>query len=541
MILDKNNMGIGKNNRLTTHSSPQQIPNKMSFAPASFATTHHGKARAATIVSVRDFYVRSEPEEAFYLCYDLRGDKMINIRSCSTRNPSLELSITQLIQKGGKIILLDARWKEGTTVQDMDGFLNHIVSTDDASVRFHDGFVGIGILRMAKSILMLLLSATNEEQTMYRSAFFRLLGFLHRLVDIDRAEYGARWFGPVRAAIEVSGKMEDVLIESLAESVLGCVRTQARAFRSMELALHRAFKRDRELRSNMLMPLVLLFKTFLIRDDMRDDAALEKAFRVMDLPAFSNLDIIKTLLDEMFPALAEHAPAILAAVESSSRFYPPETMVLPDGSRLMARTMIPHGIQAMRGEIEEESEGVYRLNVNQVNDYIPILFDIPASGALHITFSGQPIRESDVNKHGPGVLVRSYTSRPTRTDAFKGQMGITLRGGIGTGLGAPSILRARPAFLDGIDAPVVLGTVIMDREHMRLSSPSWSAPIAHPHHAMGIGAIYFKGIRDITFTVRHEPPIAVAVDAVPVRGFRLSEIRTSRLESLQERAMSSSF
>lgn len=527
------------NKDLTFLFFPTDIYNQeMSFAPASFATTHHGKSRTPTEISLREFYIRCEPTEATYLRYDLIGDKMVNIRQCSTRSPSFEESITQLINDHGKIILLDARWNPGISVENMDGFFNHILSTEDVSIRFHNGFVGIGMLRMTKSIFMLLLTSDNEQQAIYRSAFFRILGFLYRLVRIDNEQYEGRWFGPVRVAIEVSGKMEDVLIECLAETVLGCVKTQARTFRSFELALHRALERNCELKNNMLMPLVLLFKTYLIRDDMRDDAALDKAFRVLELPSYSNLDVVNALIGEMFRELRKHASAILVAAESSLRFYPPETIGFSDGSRLMTRTTMPYGIQAMRGEIEEESDGVYRLNVDQVNDYIPILFDIPADGALSLTFSGQPLRDSDVNKYGPGVLVRSYTSRPHRTEAFRGQMGLTLRGGFGTGIGAPSVLRARPAFLDGTEMPVILGTVIMDRVWMKLSSPSWTAPIEQMHNITNmttIGAVYFKGIKDITFTVRHEIPIAPITADLP--GFRLSEMRTSRFESLQERAM----
>jgi len=527
-------------------SSQQILNNNMSFAPASFATTHHGKSRSFNTVSLRDFYLQCEPEEATYLRYDVVGDKIINIRQCSTRSPSLEESITQLVQNRGKIILLDARWRTGASPISMDGFLNHIMPAEDASIKFHDGMVGIGLLRMAKSLFMLLLSSNNEDQATYRTAFFRILGFIHRLVDIDARQSDGRWFGPVRAAIEASGQMEDVLIEYLGEIVLGCTKTQAKTFRSFELALRRARKRSPEIRSNMLVPLVLLFKTYLIRDDMRDDDALDKAFRVMDLSSFSNTSIVRALLHEMFPNLEEHASVILAAVESSSRFYPSETIDFVDGSRLVARTTIPHGIHALRGEIEEEEEGVYRLYVDQVNDYIPILFDIPSTGTLHLSFIGQPLRDSQVNKYGPGVLVRSHTTRPIQTDAFKGHMGITLRGGLGTGLGAPSNLRSRPAFLDGTDAPVVLGTVSMDRFHMRLSAPSWTTPIEHRHNMANlttVGAVYFKGIKEISFTVHHEVPnvpIATAV-AIPVAtGFRLSEIMTSRFDCLQDRALSSS-
>ena len=513
--------------------------------PATHATTHHGKFRAPNVVSLEAFYDECEPVEARGFYYDLHGDKMVHLRPFhhTTRLPVAQ-SMTQLARNIPRthILLVDARWSPEKGAREMDGFFNHILPPSE--VKNCDGFVGIGILRWVKTIFLLLLTAENDQVAVYREAFFRIMRFTHRLVKLDKMTYQDTWFGPVRAAMD-GRKMEDVLIESLAEAVLGYTKSLARSFRSFELALRRNLGRNPELRSNMLTSLVLLFKTYLIRDDMRDDHALDRAFRVMDLEnvSFSNIGIVRILLSEMYPELVPHAAAILEAAASSTKwnevsFYPQDTdVVFSDGSALRVRKPLPMGLKTLEGEISvttDDPSSVYSLTVDHMNHYTPVLFDIPAEGKVTLTLWGQPMRDTGVNKHGPGILVRAHTACPTKTDAFKGLLGPTFVGGIGNGLGKPSSLRPRPAFLEGTDSTVLMGSVTMDRRKIELSSPAWEEPLFFSHQNNNYGAVYFKGIRDITFTIDHHSTPAADPEAT---GFRMSEIVGSRFRSIQERAI----
>ena len=533
----------------SNHNNPimmQHIP------PAMHATTHHGKFRAPNVVSLEAFYEECEPVEARGFYYDLDGDKMVNLRPFhhTTRLP-VARSMTQLVRNIPRthILLVDARWSPEKGAREMDGFFNHILPPSE--VKNCDGFVGIGILRWVKTIFLLLLTAENDQVQVYREAFFRIMRFTHRLVKLDKMTYQDTWFGPVRAAMD-GRKMEDVLIESLAEAVLGYTKSSARSFRSFELALRRNLGRNPELRSNMLTSLVLLFKTYLIRDDMRDDHALDRAFRVMDLEtsSFSNIGMVRILLSEMYPELVPHAAAILEAATSSTKwnevsFYPLDTdVVFSDGSALRVRKPLPMGLKTLEGEISDiamdleklsiyDQSLVYSLTVDHMNNYTPVLFDIPTEGKVTLNLWGQPMMDTRVNKHGPGILVRAHTACPTRTDAFKGVLGPTFVGGIGNGLGKPSSLRPRPAFLEGTDSTVLLGSVTMDRRGIELSSPSWETPMYFSHENGNYGAVYFKGIRDITFTIDHHHP---SPPSTPAAGFRVSEIVGSRFRSIQERA-----
>jgi hypothetical protein len=342
--------------------------------------------------------------------------------------------------------------------------------------------------------------------------------------------------------------MEDVLIESLAEGVLGYAKSSARSFRSFELAIRRSLARHPELRSNMLVALVLLFKTYLIRDDMRDDDAFDRAhFQVMDMPSFSNIGIVRILLSEMYPELVPYAANILEAAVSSTRwnevsFYPTDTdVVFSDGSALKVKKPLPMGLRTLGGEIVEEDDASFSLVVDHTNNYTPVLFDLPVDGKVTVSFRGQPMKDTGVNKNGPGVLVRAHVACPTKTDAFKGVLGPTLVGGIGNGLTKPSNLRPRPVFLDGTDSIILLGSVTMDRSTIQMSSPSWETPISFPHQNNKYGAIYFKGITNITFTIHHHQPPATSITSTATAGFRMSEIVGSRFSSIQERAMASSF
>jgi hypothetical protein len=518
------------------------------FSPATHATVHHGKYRMPMTVSVDEFYEECEPVEARGFYYDLDGQKMVNLRPFHhTTRPPLAQSMTQLVRNYPRtnILLLDARWSSYKGTREMDGFFNHILPPSE--VKNCDGFVGIGVLRWVKTVFMLLLTTENDQVAMYREAFFRIMGFVHRLVKLDQTTYGDKWFGPVRTAMD-GRKMEDVLIESLAEGVLGYAKSSARSFRSFELAIRRSLARHPELRSNMLVSLVLLFKTYLIRDDMRDNDALDRAFHVMDLPSFSNIGIVRILLSEMYPELVPYAADILEAAVSSTRwnevsFYPADTdVVFSDGSALKVKKPLPMGLRTLGGEIVEEDDASFLLMVDHTNNYTPILFDLPTNGNVVLTFRGQPMKDSGVNKNGPGVLVRAHATHPSKTDAFKGVLGPTLMGGIGNGLAKPSNLRPRPVFLDGTDTTVFLGSVTMDRSTIQLSSPSWETPISFPHQNNKYGAIYFKGITNITFTIHHKQPTSITSTATTTTtaGFRMSEIVGSRFSSIQERAMASS-
>lgn len=519
------------------------------FAPATHATVHHGKYREPRTVSAEEFYKECEPVEARGFFYDRNGDgdTMSNLRPFHHMSrPPLEQSLTMRVRNHPRthILLVDARWSPGSGAREMDGFFNYILPPSE--VRNCDGFVGIGVLRCAKTVFMLLLTAENDQVGVYREAFFRILRFVHRLVELDKTTFGDRWFGPVRAAMD-GRTMEDVLIESLAEGVLGYTKTLARSFRSFELALRRSLARHPELRNNMLASMVLLFKTYLIRDNMRDDEALDRAYRVMDLEnlSFSNRGIVHLLLAEMYPELIPHAADILQAATTSTRtkevaFYPPDhDIVFSDGSVLAVKRPLPWGLSTMAGELVMEVDAAtgtpsFSLIVNHMNQFTPVFFDIPDEGSVTLSFQGQPMKDTGVNKNGPGLLARAHPTRPTRTDAFKGILGPTLGGGIGNGLVKPSDLRPRPPFLNGTDSTVLLGSVTMDRREIQMSSPSWETPLRCPHQGGRYGAVYIKGIKNITFQIH---PITPTPTGTP--GFRMSDIVGSRFRSLQKRALAS--
>jgi hypothetical protein len=266
----------------------------------------------------------------------------------------------------------------------------------------------------------------------------------------------------------------------------------------------------------------------------------------MDLSHFSNIGIVRILLSEMYPELVPYAADILEAAASSTRwnevsFYPTDIDVMfSDGSALKVKKPLPMGLMALGGEIVEEDAAFFSLVVDQMNNYTPILFDLPVDGNVTLSFRGQPTKDTGVNKNGPGVLVRAHATRPSKSDDFKGILGPTLVGGIGNGFVKPSNLRPRPTFLEGTDSPVLLGVVTMNRGEIQLSSPSWETPISFPHQNSKYGAVYFKGIKNITFTIQHHQPPPTPVATAITSGFRMSEIVGSRFSSIQKRAMASS-
>ena len=430
-------------------------------------------------------YRECEPVEAHYMRYDMDGDKMVNIRRVRAINPSLEDSLTMLVQNANNnhFLLVDARWSVHTTMDQMDRFFNHILNKNQDDMKFQNGFVGMGLLRMTRTLFMMVIAATNEDANTYRDALVQNMAFMKRIVELDTNH---RW-------LLESVQKEDVLMEVLTEIVLNRRSTQLQSFRSFELVLHRTLHRHSELCKNMILSAILLFKTYLMRDHETIKDALDRTFQMLEMPSYTNLDIVQLLVREMFPELSIHAPAIL----TSNRFYAPDTpIVFSDGSILPVRTTLPPGLETEM-EIEKTLDG-YRLMIDRIHEYTPVYFNIPASGHILMRLSGQPIQQDD-----PSVLVRAFSSRPSSIGAFKGMYGLTLHGGIGNGIHTPPLLRESPSFLrDGANTSIELGTVTMDRHSSQLTTPSWTSPLAYPHPCTArIGAIYFKGIKNVTFTM----------------------------------------
>ena len=564
-------------------------------APASFQTSCIGSKRTSHSITWNKFFKDYEPEESLFLAYDLEPipdtnpvqHRMTNIQERSTSyHEGFVGSICGLLAQGKKILLLDAHYETRSpnyttnsrlfvdTPSLYNTLLQNTVPGRDSS-SFTDGVVGMGIGRWAKSLFWLLLESPNNEQTDIRRRWF------HRFVEFVTGplQHHAsmtiyqQWFGPVRVALHNSRKAEDVLIMFLLRAILREPVSREETFRWIELGLFRAMFRilkpmtpptitgtttgttTSRLADNIAMPVAILFSKYLLEDDMDDTTALETAFqKVSSLTSFDDSSIIHNLVKEVVPE-AEHCTDLLhchflqeiqrLSTPSQYRFfYPPSSthdITFHDGKTIVHQpTTFPLNLQTIRGTLEYATEDggndeIFRLLVDQSNDYIPILFDLPPQTRVTLRIWGKVSDKStDVSGHGAGVLVRTFDRAGdcTTTTGFKHKMGPTLKGGIGDGVRAPVLTHRTPSYMSGTTTKVDLCMIEVDEDVTKVYSREWTTPLRHEHSSKKRqGAVFLKGVQDITFTLVTMTSVrATTVGVGETRGKRFSEMMVGQGE-----------
>jgi hypothetical protein len=569
--------------------------------PASYQTSCIGSKRTSTTITWHDLFKDYEPEESLFLAYDLEpipGShpveyKMTNIeeRSASFHNGFVG-SLSGLLAQGKKIILLNAHYETRTPnctthirrqVFDTSSLYNTLLQNtvpgrDPSS--FTDGVVGMGIGRWAKSLFWLLLESPNNEQTDIRRRWFHqfimfVTGPLQHHASMTMYQ---QWFGPVRVALHHSRKAEDVLVMFLLRALLQEPVSREETFRWLELGLFRAMFRmlksmsppttitgtttgttTSRLADNIAMPVAILFSKYLLEDDMDDTTALETAFqKVSSLTSFDDSSIIRHLLHEVVPE-TEHCTDLLHShflqeiqrLTSPSQyrfFYPPSSthdITFHDGKTIVHQpTTFPLHLQTIQGSLEYATEDggndeIFRLHVDQSNDYIPILFDVPAQTRVTLRIWGKVSDKStDVSGHGAGILVRTFdrVGDCTTTTGFKHKMGPTLKGGIGDGVRAPVLTHTTPSYMSGTTTKVDLCMIEVDEDVTKVYSREWTTPVRFEHSSKKRqGAVFLKGMQDITFSlVTMATARATTVGVGETRGKRFSELVGQRERVLDE-------
>lgn len=489
------------------------------FVPAMHKTRHCGKQQVYETESSHErWWEQYGPEEEEFLVYRERGEEMVSIRYHHQIRPCFEESSTRMrMEPGVRTILLRAVWRDPRSQR--SSYLNTVLPIDREQI-FCGGMVALGLARQAKTLFMMIIASEDDAERARAKAWFKTLrGFIQELQGDANWEI---WSGAMRAAVENSLQMEDILIAILMWAMYGWNVSRERLFRWVELGLHRALRRDPEIRVNMLTPLVLLFGVYLTKNE---EDGLERAFAQFDaLEDFTNERILHILLREILPELLPHCASILASLESGRpRFYAlREPIRLKDGSMVPEERVLPHGLRVLHGELTPDGDQI-RLQVEESNHYIPVGFEIPRTGRIRVVVSGQPLPATAVNHFGAGLLVRSFPRFPTNNRDFLGVRGVSLAGGKGDGRERPSALFPRPVALEGSTTIVKLATIIMDRKGYEVSSPEWDGGrIPHAHNDSDrIGCLFIKGIKNISLQISVE--------------------ETTSLASLQTRALASSF
>ena len=325
----------------------------------------------------------------------------------------------------------------------------------------------------------------------------------------------------------------------LATGVLNYTIKQSHLLQWLKLSVHRCLKHG-PLRNSVLGVVIWKFVTNLLRD-IPDKDALNSAFEsLLRLKTYSDLEITRDLLQHVLPEVADHAELFLTAAKENTYFYPPRDIHFKDGSLIQTKTHLPLDLQVVGGNVSHHTGNCYSIETFNYNTYTPITILRPSTKEVTVTFSGIPVKSSRASAFGPGIVVRTSDSKPTTSTSFIGHVGLTLRGGRGTGRGPPSVERPPPRIMiDGSDRMELLCTVRFETDRYVLSTPFWSEPLVMDE-AKPYCSIYCKGIRDISVKIEQRPvpppvvprevtiaePLSKIVDTVTesVAAVRLSEM-----------------
>lgn len=486
------------------------------FKPSNNKSLHVGTSRSYTTISWPEWHRRYTPDFVRCIVYKEVNGMMRDMEERSFyKSAGFTGSVTDLISKDSKIILLE--WRDSDLVSKANSFLNNCLPVDK-SQRFHDGIVGIGLGRWLKTLFMTIIIKTESERSLITRWFQDLVRFTASVTALSGAD---QWFDVIRTALRTNDSVEDILPFRLLQAILKVNVPRQRMFRWFETSIHRSYKRG-ELRTNMLGPMVWLYTDRLLDRNMPEDEALRDAFgHLMTLSSYSDLEVVRLLLREIFPEVASKAEEILGAIQKKTPWSDTVDTIFRDQSVLGRKIAdMPYGIKMIAGTIQmvPDQKDVFAVSTAEYNNYTPFMIRLPEAGTdFQITVYGKIIAKDQTSRFGPGMVCRTFKDYARSGKDFMGIMGLSLVGGRGNGRTAPTMERSKPSYLISAPSSAVemeLATIVVKPTEYSLRSSAWSEPLK-----MSIGsdhkifAVFMKGFTDLR--IRVHPGVNIATPSPP--------------------------
>lgn len=491
------------------------------YAPTTTKTGHVGQKRDFTIIPWEQWHRRYAPASMRCLVYkDVEG-KMTDIRDKTFNyTDALHDSATAVIISGQRMIILswELDYRIGISRHDKaNTYLNQTIPIDP-SQQFHDGIVAMGVGRWMKSLFMTIIAASRADRPRLFEWFRECVRFVHELSLMPSSDV---WFDVIRETIKTNDHVEDILIIKLLQAVLRIGTTRLREFRWFELSIQRSFKFQKELKDNLLMPLVWLYVHELLVRNTRDTVALDMVFDMMEkLSSYDDKTIIQTLIDRIFPELTEYADGIMEAARNKTSWMPDIAISMTDGSIIPAVVQdLPLGMCVSAGTLTRSAAAsTLNMTMNEYNYYTPLMMCRPLAGQeVHLEIFGQAIPADMTSRHGSGMVLRGLTDFTKNNKVFMGIMGLSLAGGRGDGRGPPTNERPRPSCLSAHTGIHLIATVHITHHHYTMTTTGWSSPLSMEFRSSdAIFAVFIKGFRDVR--------IEYAIDETPDNGVSFSDM-----------------
>lgn len=464
------------------------------FAPKDYKSRSLGTQQNFTTIPWRTWYQQNEPTRAKYLLFTDSNGEMKDVFHGTTSRPSFDDSLSLIISGEKKsLILLDGEWHRSISAHN---FLNSMVPS---SMQFYDGAVGVWLFRQLQSLLMSAVGQVpGSTRDKYMTYIRELVTFIRKL-EQNYPDYKTTWFGTTRVVVENNTEPEDILPFMLASGVLGVPISRDRLATWLHLSLRRSLKHG-PLCNNALGLVVWRFTTGLI-NNTPDKEAMESAFEsLLSMKSFSDLEIVNHLLHHVLPELQHEASTFLVAVKEGRAFYPSQDVVMQDGSVIQAKLEVPLDMACYGGLLKKQGDR-YAVVIGDYNKYVPLTFKRPEDKVVVVTVFGHPVKAALTCAHGPGIVVRTTPTPVKDGRDFIGKNGLTLRGGRGTGRGAPTEERKMPGFMvHGSTDSCELCSVCFDTSKYSLSTPSWETPLTMAE-SQPYCSIFVKGVRDVTIQI----------------------------------------
>lgn len=486
------------------------------FTPASNKTLHVGAKRNSTIITWEKWHQLYTPNFVRCLLYKDVAGEMREIHERVFAKTGYTDSVVHYYQRGYSIILLE--WRDDDLDGKANSFLNNFLPIEK-SQRFHDGIVGIGLGRWLKSLFMTTIVKTDEERARVSAWFHDLVRFTTGLLARKDQD---KWFDVIRTTLRTNDSVEDILVLRLMQAILGVKVPRQRIFRWFETSIQRAYRHHPQLRDGMLTPMVWLYTDFLLEKDVPDAEALTRAFQhLMGLAGYTDLEILRLLLGQIFPEVLARVEAILEAIRARTAWSDTVDTVFTDGS-IIGRTIteMPYGIRMIKGiiSIAPDQGDTFLLSVAEYNNYTPFMIQMPENGTeFQFTVTGRIIPPDRTSRYGPGMVCRAMREYAKSGKDFMGILGLSLIGGRGNGRTAPTNERQKPAFLlhpPPEDEEMEIATIQLSRSEYLLMTAGWITPLKMTiDNADTVFAIFLKGFHDIK--IRVQPRVHIATPTIP--------------------------
>lgn len=500
------------------------------FAPTNTKSVHVGAQRDYTTISWTEWHRRYAPNFVRCLTYKKVNDKMENLQEKSFYKTTNYIgSITEILTKENvSIIILE--WKDNDIVGKANTFLNNCLPID-RNQRFQDGIVGIGLGRWLKTLFMTMIVKTESDRPVLKQWFHDLVRFTATLTTMKDNE---SWFDVIRTTLKTNDSVEDILPFRLFQAILKIQVPRQRMFRWFEKSMQRTLKRG-QMRQNMLAPMVWLYTDRLLEKNLPDDQAMTESFQdLMKLSSYGNGDILRLLLQQIFPEIVSKTEKILDAIYKQTPWTDSVDTVFVDSSVLGGEIAeMPYGIKMIEGTISlaRNSTDTFVVSTSEYNNYTPFMIRLPEAGTeLELLVTGKIIPKERTSRFGSGLVCRSFKDYVKSGKDFIGVMGLSLGGGRGNGRTAPSSERTKPSYLESAPATnqdIELAIINLGAKEYSLSSREWTSPLTMAIHSEDqIFALFFKGFFDVKIQVRPRVKLTKKTIVAPqmVQGIRFSDL-----------------